>query len=191
MIQNGSDTIMRSCMCLSEGLDYPSRRHVVLTAENSLLRYLAPMPRMESCWNALAGWLESVESEEERLKQLRTAYYEMFLSWDTDLYVHLHRWYPERSPGECIGEFTQFLRQVDMDLNPEWRNGADHVSLVFETLAHLLISGKPQIPLFVKKFFLPWFSTFAGRLQDQANHTYYRAISIIAGEFHHDVKGLT
>ena len=126
-ITTEKETILNALLALSEGLDFPNLRVVTLTSENPLLRYVAPIKELEVCWNLLTGWMQSLSSPEERLNQLQTAYYRMFLQPGAVLPVYLHLWYPNESPATFLAELQNFLFRMKLMQSPGWRNGTDHI----------------------------------------------------------------
>lgn len=185
---NESRILIHAALALAEGLDFPQRQVVTFEPENALLRHVAAVDELEGCWPLLEGWMHSLPSPETRLDQLRANYYHMFMRPGADLFIYLHRWYPDRPTAAFLREWQDFSRRLEVVQNPEWRNGQDHLALAFEMLAHTAAKQSPYVSQFILQFFRPWFPGFVQRIGNQACNDFYRGISILAAEAQHAME---
>lgn len=180
--------LIYGALVLAEGLDFPSPDLVLLTPENRLLQYLIPFAGMDEHWKRLTGWMQTESTAAERMDTLQREYYRMFLQPGTDLFVYLHRWYPEESSAAFLSHFQQSVHEFGLEQSHQWNNGNDHLSVVFELLAHLAATQHPGLYPFIDRYLRPWFPTFAQRFKARAVNDYYLVISVIASEVNHALE---
>jgi TorA maturation chaperone TorD len=186
-----NSTLIYGSLALAEGLDFPCPELVLLTPENRLLQYMTPLADMEDHWKMLTEWMQGLPTPAERLDALQRAYYQMFLQSGTDLFTYLHRWYPKESSAAFLSRFQKSVHEFGLEQSYQWPNGNDHLSVVFELLAHLAATQHPGLLPFIDTYLRPWFPTFAQRLKIRAANDYYFVISVIASEVDHAMETIS
>lgn len=182
-MKNADDTkgaVLPAVLLLAEGLDYPRLDLVTVAPGNPFLRCLAQVEGAEGAWEAAVSWMERAGTAGERLTELRREYYRLFLRAERNLYCHLHEWFPQTAPQAFLGDWHQFLCSTNLAPSDRWRNGPDHVAIVFEVLAHLLQADHPQLRHFTRAYLAPWLPRFAERLRPQAESGFYIAAAGVA-----------
>lgn len=178
-------------LSLAEALDFPRLDLVRLSTENPLLRRLAVTQDLEEdIWRDVTSWMETDTSAVERLRELRCEYYRLFLRTEPGLSIYLHDWYPEVPAHQFLSDWRQFLDSIQLVKTTGWRNGADHVSLCLETLAHLALCDHSELSRFKRVYLEAWFSVFAARLGSEARSPFYLAAAKLAGGLGRDLEAL-
>jgi len=176
-------------LALAEAIDFPSMELVQISPDNPLLARLAMAEDIEnSTWNDFSRWMETQSTAEERLRELRRNYYDLFLRAGCHLSVYLHDWYKDLPAHEVLSGLRQFLDSVELSKASSFRSGQDHISLVLEALAHLTLTDPGEALRFKKHYVEPWFGVFASRFGSEARSPFYLAAAKLAGGLERDLE---